>query len=137
MLDTAASPQDIEDAFYHALEHRDLSALTALWADDERAYCILPLGQRLNGLQEIMTGWELLFGQSPDLHIHLHQRTMVQDGQLAVHSVVQLVQVMSQGEQRHWITATNVFLHTERGWRLLAHHASPSVAEPDSSLVLH
>jgi len=44
----------------------------------------------------------------------------------AVHSVVERIQVMTdQGPQVAWVIATNVYLKTSLGWRLVVHHASP------------
>ena len=44
----------------------------------------------------------------------------------AVHSVLERVTVMTaEGEQAGWVVATNVYLKTPQGWRLVSHHASP------------
>ena len=37
----------------------------------------------------------------------------------------------SQGPQAAWTLATNVYVKTTQGWRMVAHHASPgSLGEP-------
>ncbi len=37
----------------------------------------------------------------------------------------------AEGAQQAWVLATNVYLKTALGWRLVAHHASPgSASEP-------
>ena len=44
----------------------------------------------------------------------------------AVHSVLEQIRVMSSdGPQTAWVIATNVYVQTAQGWRLVAHHASP------------
>ena len=44
----------------------------------------------------------------------------------AVHHVTEKVQMMSeQGLQTAYVIATNVFMRTAMGWRMVAHHASP------------
>jgi ketosteroid isomerase-like protein len=45
----------------------------------------------------------------------------------AIHQVLERVQVASeQGQpQSAWVIATNVYLKTAMGWRMVAHHASP------------
>ena len=47
--------------------------------------------------------------------------------------VIERVRVQStQGEQFAWVVATNVYLKSAEGWRLVAHHASPgSASEPE------
>ena len=39
--------QDAENAFYEALESRDLDGMMAVWAEDEEILCVHPLGARL------------------------------------------------------------------------------------------
>ena len=61
----------------------------------------------------------------------------------AVHNLVERIELMTQeGPRTGWVVATNVYLKTAQGWRLVAHHASPgSRTEPTDSLsaptVLH
>jgi ketosteroid isomerase-like protein len=50
----------------------------------------------------------------------------------------------AEGEQFAWVVATNVYLKSADGWRLVAHHASPGTAveaheavEAPSSSTLH
>jgi hypothetical protein len=44
----------------------------------------------------------------------------------AVHSLVERIQVMTdEGPQMAWVLATNVYVKTTLGWRLVSHHASP------------
>jgi ketosteroid isomerase-like protein len=46
-----------------------------------------------------------------------------------VHSVVERIRVKGpDGERFAWVVATNVYLKAARGWRLVAHHASPGTA---------
>ena len=43
-----------------------------------------------------------------------------------VHHLIERVQVQSpKGTREAWVIATNVYLKTAQGWRLVAHHASP------------
>ncbi len=46
------------------------------------------------------------------------------------------------GEQFAWVVATNVYLKSSQGWRLVAHHASPGTAVevqdiPEAASTLH
>jgi ketosteroid isomerase-like protein len=44
----------------------------------------------------------------------------------SVHSLVERIEVLTpQGQRNAWVLATNVYVKTAQGWRLLAHHASP------------
>jgi hypothetical protein len=43
-----------------------------------------------------------------------------------VHSVYEHISVAGEPRSRAPVIATNIFLRTERGWRMVAHHASPA-----------
>ena len=48
----------------------------------------------------------------------------------AVHNVLERIDlVTAEGTQRAWVVATNVYLKTAQGWRMVAHHASPGRSE--------
>jgi ketosteroid isomerase-like protein len=50
----------------------------------------------------------------------------VESAGCAVLHVLEKVDVVSdEGPQTAWVIATNVFLKTAQGWRLVLHHASP------------
>jgi len=59
------------------------------------------------------------------------------------HAHPALVQVLTeQGRQSAWVIATNVYLKTALGWRIVAHHASPGTPREaqeilESAAVLH
>ncbi|MCB6182404.1 nuclear transport factor 2 family protein [Leeia sp. TBRC 13508] len=137
MPDTFSSPLDLEIAFYESFERRDLRTMMSLWADDERTYCVHPAGHCMNGLAEIHAGWEGLFQHMPAMHVHIQDRKIVQAPGLAIHHVTEMVYLDSDESQQHWVSATNVFILTEHGWRLLAHHATPLLTGNVDSPVLH
>jgi ketosteroid isomerase-like protein len=61
---------------------------------------------------------------------------------VSIHSVVERVEVMTpNGPAQAYVLATNVYLKTAQGWRMVAHHASPGTAQEvplsDSPTVLH
>jgi len=54
----------------------------------------------------------------------------------AVHNVLERVQVMTkEGPQSAWVIATNVYMKTAQGWRLVAHHASPGTPREVQEIV--
>lgn len=60
-----SSPQDIEQAFYEALEAADLEALMDLWADDEHVVCIHPGGPRVEGYHDVRDS-DAIIAANPD-----------------------------------------------------------------------
>jgi ketosteroid isomerase-like protein len=53
-----------------------------------------------------------------------------------VHSVLEHIQLMTaEGPQSAWVVATNVYVITGQGWRLVSHHASPGSPREVQELV--
>jgi uncharacterized protein (TIGR02246 family) len=130
-----ASPDDVEAEFYEALQRGDLERLMALWADDEEIVCVHPGGGgRLIGPAAIRASFEAIFanGGVPATPVHVHR---LQQMAAALHHLVERIDVSTpEGRQTAWVLATNVYIKTSRGWRLVSHHASP--AEPQEPAVL-
>ena len=120
-----ATPDETEAQFYEALQQADIERVMSVWADDEDIACIHPGGPRLVGAQAIRSAFEALFTQgSVDARVSQVRRLVV--GGFAVHHVLEEVRVATpEGPQRAYVLATNIFVKSPLGWRLLAHHASP------------
>jgi ketosteroid isomerase-like protein len=119
------SPEEIETQFYEALQGGDIDKLMAVWSDDDEIVCVHPGGPRLVGAAAIRGSFELLFANGAiDAQPEKIRRVLTDSS--AVHNVLERVQVMgSDGPQAAWVIATNVYLRSERGWRMVCHHASP------------
>ena len=138
-----ASPDTIEHQFYDALAHADIERLMAVWSDDEDIVCVLPGGPRLVGPAAIRAAFESVLGNGA-VAVQPQKVRRLQSHGCAVHSVLVQIRInTAEGPQSAWVIATNVFVVTAQGWRLVAHHASPGgpgethdIAEAGSS-VLH
>ena len=119
-----ASPDDIEQQFYEALQQGNLDKLMAVWADEEEITCVHPGSPRIVGLAAIRASFESMLGNGPANVRPEHVRRVQTTGS-AVHSVVERVQLPSGDGAIAFVLATNVYLKTTQGWRLVAHHASP------------
>ncbi len=132
-----ASPDDTEAQFYEALQHADLDHLMALWADDEEVACVHPGGPRLVGVAAIRAAFEAVF-QRGAVHVHPERVRRLQSGDCAIHHVLERVQLPTEDTTHPptaWVIATNVYLKTTLGWRLVLHHASPGNAGDVQELV--
>ena len=119
------SPQDAALAFYQAFEARDLDAMMVAWADDEDIVCVHPGGTRLVGYDAVRSSWEQLFRGDARLAFRLDDIVVIETVGLAMQSAMEYVHT-ADGKQRGTAIATNVFLRTPAGWRLVCHHASPA-----------
>ncbi|MFG6467872.1 YybH family protein [Roseateles sp. BYS87W] len=132
-----ASPDDTEAQFYEALQHGDLDHLMALWADDEEIACVHPGGPRLVGMIAIRAAFEAVF-QRGVVSVHPERVRRLHSGDCAIHHVLERVQLHADDKGHTptaWVIATNVYLKTALGWRLVLHHASPGSAGDVQELV--
>jgi ketosteroid isomerase-like protein len=120
-----ASPDEVEQQFYEALQRGDIEQLMAVWSDDDDIVCVHPGGPRVVGPGAIRATFDGMFASGsidarPDKVRRLHSHGC------AVHSVLEQIRVMTaEGPQMAWVIATNVYVQSPLGWRLVAHHASP------------
>ncbi len=123
--------QDAEAAFYDALEKTDLEAMMAVWSDDDDIVCVHPGGMRLAGVEQVREAWRQIFAGGASLRFRLRQLRAIDGMTLSVHSVYEQIAVTGETQTRHPVVATNIYVRTEKGWRMVAHHASPAPASPE------
>ena len=124
----SGSADDIEAAFYEALQHGDIETLMSCWAQDEDIVCVHPGSPRLLGAHSIRAAFESMFSHEVVRATPMQVHRVVALGS-AVHSVVEQLQVtLPDGEHLAVVMATNVYHKTPEGWRMVAHHASPGAA---------
>jgi ketosteroid isomerase-like protein len=133
MSGTFPTAQDAENAFYEALERGDLEAMMAVWAEDEEIVCVHPGRARLTGQDQVRESWAQIFTGGQRLRVHITAQVAISGMMIAVHSVQENFSV--EGQQRGAtgrdstpapVVATNVYLRTSTGWRMIVHHASPA-----------
>ena len=134
------SPDEIEAAYYDALSRADLDALMALWADDEEIVCIHPGAARLIGHAAIRNSWEEILARG-GLHIQPRQLHAAHTITTAVHNVIEDIHHPDNSQPDVHVIATNVYMKTTQGWRIVTHHASvapgPAPSEPIAETILH
>ena len=120
-----ASPDDTEQQFYDALQRGDIDRLMAVWADEDDIACVHPGGPRIVGASAIRASFDAMFANGGIQADAANVRRLHSD-EAAVHHVLERVQAAAgPGVQVAWVLATNVYLKTTQGWRLVLHHASP------------
>jgi len=125
--------QDAENAFYEALERCDLDGMMAVWAEDEDIFCIHPTGARLTGQDEVRSSWAKIFAGGAGARVQISDQVAVSGMMIAVHSVHENFTVEGDPRPRAPVIATNVYLRTPAGWRMIVHHASPAPAQPEAA----
>src|SRR3954469_17301771 len=123
--------QDAENAFYEVLERCDLEGMMAVWAEDDDIVCVHPAGPRLTGHDQIREAWARIFSAGARARVHITNQVAISGMMLAVHSVHENFTLQGQprgdaAAQPVPVVATNVYLRTAAGWRMIVHHASPA-----------
>lgn len=126
-----ASSAECEQAFYDALESADADAVVELWLDDDDICCIHPGGPRLLGTSAVAASWRSILSNGP-IQIRAASSKSLETPTIAVHNVVEEVVIVQSGRQQvvH-VIATNAYVKTPGGWKMVLHHASPA-AEPSA-----
>lgn len=123
------SPEDTEAQFYEALQSGDLERLMAVWGDEDEVCCVHPGGPRVVGAAAIRASFEALFSRGV-IPVHPECQRRLIAGDIAIHHVLERVEIAHEaGLQSAWVVATNIYLKTALGWRLVAHHASPGTSQ--------
>jgi ketosteroid isomerase-like protein len=139
---TSGNADEIETAFYEALQAGDIERLMACWADEDDIVCVHPGGARLVGAGAIRAAFDAMFTNG-SIRAHAEKVRKIETLGASVHSVLERIEVMTEEGPRHaYVIATNVYHKTAQGWRLVAHHASPGTPREmqeisDSPQVLH
>ena len=122
------SADDVETEFYEALQRGDIERLMALWSDDEEIACVHPGGPRLVGAPAIRASFDAMFANGA-IDARPERVRRLDAHSTAVHSVLERIRILTaEGERFAWVVATNVYLKSAQGWRIVAHHASPGTS---------
>jgi uncharacterized protein (TIGR02246 family) len=115
--------------------------MMAVWSDDEEIVCVHPGGARLTGQDQVRESWRQILAGGARARVHLSQQVAISGPIVAVHSVHENFSVPGEKRPLQAVVATNVYLRTAAGWRMIAHHGSPAPgqAEPprESPKILH
>jgi uncharacterized protein (TIGR02246 family) len=124
--------QDAEAAFYEALERADLELMMAVWSEDEDIVCVHPGGTRLAGQDQVRASWRQILSGGTRARVHVSQQVTIAGPMVAVHSVQENFSVPGETRPMPTVVATNVYLRTAAGWRMIVHHGSPAPSAAES-----
>lgn len=137
-----ASADDTEAAFYECMQQGDVERLMSLWSDDDEIACVHPGGPRLVGAVAIRAGFDAVFANGGVQVMPVQVRRVDTQG-CSIHHVLERVQALTpEGLKTAFVLASNVYVRTTQGWRMVLHHASPGQADDmqemvESSAILH
>jgi ketosteroid isomerase-like protein len=122
---SSGNADDIEAAFYEALQSGDLEKLMACWADEDDIVCVHPGGARAVGAAAIRATFDAMFSNGT-IRAQPEKVRKVDAMSASLHNVLERIELLTEEGPRHaYVIATNVYHKTAQGWRMVAHHASP------------
>ncbi len=120
--------REANQRFYDAFGALDIQAMEAVWELSERALCVHPGWQALVGWDQIRVSWQGIFDNTTLMHFNLQYLNVAVEGDCGWVTCVENISSVLQGRASNFgILATNIFVRTPAGWRIIAHHASPQM----------
>jgi len=114
--------------FYEAFGALDIEKMEAVWETSERALCVHPGWQPLAGWEPIRASWQGIFDNAALMHFNIRYFNVAVQGDSGWVTCMENITSVLQGRADSFtILATNIFVRTSQGWRIIAHHASPGV----------
>jgi len=118
----------MNERFYRAVTDLDIEALTEAWSHDENVRCIHPGWEVIEGWEAVRQSWHIIFSHTDKLVIEPSEVRVRLEGEMAW--VCCLESITSGPEEAITLArATNLFVRTTAGWRMILHHASQVPAE--------
>src|SRR3954464_9203765 len=94
---------DVEAAFYEALQNGDIDKLMACWADEDEIVCIHPGGPPVVGAAAIRAAFEAMFANG-SIRAWPQQLRKMQGMASAVHNLLEKVEVLGpDGPTQAWV----------------------------------
>lgn len=119
-------------AFYAAFETRDIDAMADVWERSDRATVTHPGWPTLRGWAKVGGSWDAIFRSTPYIQFVLTDEHVEVTGDTAWvtldENILQSTPADGSGDDELTgakVAATNVFVRTEFGWRMVVHHGSP------------
>jgi ketosteroid isomerase-like protein len=129
-----ASSDECEQAFYEALETADADAVVDLWLEDAEVCCVHPSGPRLLGHAAVSGSWRAILANGP-LRVRAASKKTLETPTITLHNVVEEI-LVQQGRAQSivHVIATNAYVKTPAGWKMVLHHASAAPEGQDTEV---
>ena len=113
-------------AFYDAFQAMDNDAMAECWARREQDICIHPGWEVIWGWEAIQSSWDAIFENSGYMRFELSDLAIACLGDVARLTCLEnIYSVVEEATTHAQVAATNLFVRTDEGWRMILHHGSP------------
>lgn len=111
------------EAFYAAFAGADMDAMAGVWATDVAVSVIHPGGDLVSGRDAVLESWAAILEGAEGFDVEMRGARARCEGNLGI--VVCYEQV-----GQHSLIATNLFVQSAQGWRIVHHQSGPSPVMP-------
>jgi len=132
------------EQFYRALTNLNIEAMDTIWAHEGNVRCIHPGWEAIEGWDLIRQSWEAIFSNTASLIVEPSRVAVRVEGRIAWVSCLESITSGGAGGGVSLAHATNLFVRTAQGWKMILHHASQVPAgarrgldEEDDGPVVH
>ena len=111
--------------FYEAFGSLDIQRMDSVWEPSDRVLCVHPGWPALTGWEKIRNSWQGIFDNTALMHFNITDAQAIVHGDSAWVSCVENITSVVDGRARSFaVQATNIFVRSDDGWRMVHHHAS-------------
>jgi ketosteroid isomerase-like protein len=129
----AAQVLDANSRFYAAFEALDIDAVEDCWEKSSRAACVHPGSRWVTGWTAVQASLEGMLSNIDYIEFEvLDLNVSVEDPVAMVTCVERVSSTAGSGRATLDVCATNIFVLSSEGWKLVLHHASPIMQPSDS-----
>lgn len=116
------------EKFYDAFNKRDIEAMGQVWGYYDGATCVHPGWPPIKGRDQILDSWAGIFENSGNMEIKTSDVQVLASEDLAwVSCIEKLYTIAESGVQVSQVFATNLFQLEDDVWKMVMHHASPTL----------
>lgn len=113
------------EQFYRAFESLDIEQMTAVWVQTDRAKCVHPGWDLLEGWEAVRQSWAAIFANTDYMRFVLTEVAVHFYGHVAWVTCVENLTHAIDATRVSRILATNIYEQHGGVWRIVHHHASP------------
>lgn len=124
--------KQVEDSFYAAFRKRDLELMRCVWDTSDDVICIHPGSPRIYSFNLIIASWEQIFSAPRATQIEISETVYTLEQSVAIHYVKE--NLSADNRSLGSVYATNIYRQTAKGWKMIAHHASPAFTDVETRI---
>lgn len=121
----------VEESFYQAFRYRNMDLMKQVWDKTDEVICIHPGSPRIYSFDLIIASWEQIFSADQSATIEISEPVYKLGENICIHYVKEILIINKKTMGS--VYATNIYHQSSEGWKMIAHHASPTFVDSEVS----